>query len=535
MSIYNTPPSSPTRLERSVRSVRSPAGGDKRRAGEKLSAATGQKSPIKKKNKKKGGQPHRVSLSPEDSAAEAEKTAKKKTAAATEKRKEVAAEKKRATALKKAAAQDEKKKAALARKTALVADKRNEAVSKRSAAEAEKQLAERAEKTAAAAEKKAAAEAKRAEMASGRKKKTAAAGAKKGAAAAKRAAKAAQKNAAAAQRKAAAVEKKALAAEMRVAADDKRAASAKENKKKSPPKNQVLNNNFIWKIRPDTFDKKRFEKGHPTVYTSAQMESHDDALSRQIAFNFAETRASRKAEQDDRQMRSREVVFDLTSSPFEDGGKVSFKDLSRYTVEDVLKCREGEPFLLCIHTSCDSKNEHDGGLAVAAAAQKLAGLGGEQCRIGNTTQDDSGTFFCLRTTIVNADMHAQFELGYSQAQFLKDFETGRGDFVLSVDGTKKSIPIEWRQLVHRADEMMLFGTQINNLRRFAPLFREKGDAEYAHHVFRQFALEYKGDSRASALLYAAYQNCLKNGLAKELGRKKAEMDVYLSKASWGIE
>jgi hypothetical protein len=111
MSIYNTPPSSPTRLERSVRSVRSPAGGDKRRAGEKLSAATGQKSPIKKKNKKKGGQPHRVSLSPEDSAAEAEKTAKKKTAAATEKRKEVAAEKKRATALKKAAAQDEKKKA----------------------------------------------------------------------------------------------------------------------------------------------------------------------------------------------------------------------------------------------------------------------------------------------------------------------------------------------------------------------------------------------------------------------------------------
>ena len=163
-------------------------------------------------------------------------------------------------------------------------------MSKRSAAEAEKQLAERAEKTAAAAEKKAAAEAKRAEMASGRKKKTAAAGAKKGTAAAKRAAKAAQKNAAAAQRKAAAVEKKALAAEMRVAADDKRAASAKENKKKSPPKNQVLNNNFIWKIRPDTFDKKRFEKGHPTVYTSAQMESHDDALSRQIAFNFAARR-----------------------------------------------------------------------------------------------------------------------------------------------------------------------------------------------------------------------------------------------------
>ncbi len=55
---------------------------------------------------------------------------------------------------------------------------------------------------------------------------------------------------------------------------------------------------------------------------------------------------------------------------------------------------------------------------------------------------------------------------------------------------------------------MFFGKCFDQTRPWEPVFHFKTDPEYAHHVFRQFAPEYFGDSRASAKLFAAYKDCM---------------------------
>jgi hypothetical protein len=55
---------------------------------------------------------------------------------------------------------------------------------------------------------------------------------------------------------------------------------------------------------------------------------------------------------------------------------------------------------------------------------------------------------------------------------------------------------------------MFFDKCFDQTHPWGPVFRFKTDPEYAHHVFRQFASEYFGDSRASAQLFAAYKDCM---------------------------
>ena len=55
---------------------------------------------------------------------------------------------------------------------------------------------------------------------------------------------------------------------------------------------------------------------------------------------------------------------------------------------------------------------------------------------------------------------------------------------------------------------MFFGKCFDQSRPWSPVFHFKSDPEYAHHVFRQFASEYFGDSRVSSQLFAAYKECL---------------------------
>ena len=51
---------------------------------------------------------------------------------------------------------------------------------------------------------------------------------------------------------------------------------------------------------------------------------------------------------------------------------------------------------------------------------------------------------------------------------------------------------------------MLFGYPFLQGRLFAELFR-KMQVQHAHHIFRQFASEYYGDSRACSMRFIEYQ------------------------------
>ena len=57
---------------------------------------------------------------------------------------------------------------------------------------------------------------------------------------------------------------------------------------------------------------------------------------------------------------------------------------------------------------------------------------------------------------------------------------------------------------------MFFGKSFDLSCPWGPVFCFKSDPEYAHHVFRQFASEYFGDSRVSSQLFASYKECLCN-------------------------
>ena len=80
---------------------------------------------------------------------------------------------------------------------------------------------------------------------------------------------------------------------------------------------------------------------------------------------------------------------------------------------------------------------------------------------------------------------------------------------MAFDETDETMTFSWKDVIDRCEDVMFFGRPFDGVRPFDDLFKNKKDVEYAHHVFRQFASEYKGDARASAQLYAAYQKRLR--------------------------
>ena len=97
----------------------------------------------------------------------------------------------------------------------------------------------------------------------------------------------------------------------------------------------------------------------------------------------------------------------------------------------------------------------------------------------------------------------------TESQFTKEYENGGGGFTISFDDTDISLPVAWRDMIEHPDNIMFFGKRLFNTRSFDKYFRFKSDVRHLHHNFRQFAAELKGDSRASALLYATYQKRLR--------------------------
>ena len=79
---------------------------------------------------------------------------------------------------------------------------------------------------------------------------------------------------------------------------------------------------------------------------------------------------------------------------------------------------------------------------------------------------------------------------------------------------------------------MFFGKPFQNFRSFDELFRLRSDVEWSHHIFRQFAAEYKGDARASSLLFAIYNRRQRETVVRKLKEAEAARDGVLDKSTF---
>ena len=92
----------------------------------------------------------------------------------------------------------------------------------------------------------------------------------------------------------------------------------------------------------------------------------------------------------------------------------------------------------------------------------------------------------------------------TQRQFCDTFSNNSGDVVIQFDGITTQLTVPWRNFINVSRCIMLFGFPFEQGRSFAKLFW-KMKVQHAHHIFRQFASEYFGDSWASSMLFIKYQ------------------------------
>jgi len=105
----------------------------------------------------------------------------------------------------------------------------------------------------------------------------------------------------------------------------------------------ILDSNFFTYLRPSTFNKDLFIRGHATVYSEDEMVQFDANFSKQLSFNFCATHATRKkaaAMQDTRVSHLRELDLDVTPTSFS-SATTDRHELSRYVLEDLLSCKVG--------------------------------------------------------------------------------------------------------------------------------------------------------------------------------------------------
>ena len=128
---------------------------------------------------------------------------------------------------------------------------------------------------------------------------------------------------------------------------------------------------------------------------------------------------------------------------------------------------------------------------------------------GDVVRISGREFYCVKGEVALATQNAELRLGMTRGTFEKVYFNEGGGLGFDLDNTDKKLTFSWRSIVDSADDVMFFGCPLDGTRSFDTIFVGKQDVEYAHHVFRQFASEYKGDSRASAQLYASYQKRLR--------------------------
>ena len=162
---------------------------------------------------------------------------------------------------------------------------------------------------------------------------------------------------------------------------------------------------FDW-LRTGAFDREKFKPGHEMIYSESEMENFEAAFQKQLLFNFDAKRRRRKKDE------RRGLRSDLDLDANEDVATMKTTDrreLSRYVLEDLLKCGGGEQFLVCIRK--DRVDDLGFGQIPdkAAKAQRKSKIGGEIIKIS------SKQFYCLKARIESAPLHDEIKLGMTRS------------------------------------------------------------------------------------------------------------------------
>ena len=156
-------------------------------------------------------------------------------------------------------------------------------------------------------------------------------------------------------------------------------------------------------------------------------------------------------------------------------------------------------FLVCVAKDAD----FGGKQKQIAANQRKVNVAGDSVRIFGKV------YVNLAGTVSLANSNEAIRLGMTRGQFMTEYFNDSGGFRFSFEGSLEKMRFSWQGVSTRSDDVMFFGQKFTGGCLYNDLLRWKGDRQYAHHVFRQFASEVRGDASASSQLYASYQKRLR--------------------------
>ena len=144
----------------------------------------------------------------------------------------------------------------------------------------------------------------------------------------------------------------------------------------------------------------------------------------------------------------------------------NIKRLSRYHVEDVIKCKEGDSFVLYFRADNDLINNRYQGLPTSAAlVQKEDGIGGETVRIAGHD------YICIKATIIMATLHHDIKYGSMTLNQFERFYNRDEGFRVSFHGTEDGLTLSWRSVVDHCVDLLIFGQPLDGARLYSLLLR----------------------------------------------------------------
>ena len=192
-------------------------------------------------------------------------------------------------------------------------------------------------------------------------------------------------------------------------------------------------------------------------------------------------------------------------------------DLSRFLLEDMLvqhsDCNEHPlVFRVLVSKPKTKGSERDSNLsALQSLASKISWHQQRHGDLGVHIREVMGTkYYELYATLVPNETHKSIKEGQLAMSEIEELLKGEDGFELRFEGTSSmsensTMKIKWRDMVEYPGDIMVFGPRITTIRSFSSLFIDKQNLDYIHHIFRQLALEVRGDTVASLALIGAYQ------------------------------
>ncbi len=186
------------------------------------------------------------------------------------------------------------------------------------------------------------------------------------------------------------------------------------------------------------------------------------------------------------------------------GGMNDIRQCSRYRLEDILRCTTTKPLILCVKASLTTKNKSQLKAIKNAQAKMSRGAFGTKWM----TKMNNEEYILLKCNLIRNDYHVRIkESTVTTLEFKNSYHNNFGfhvQFDGMSDGDDGKMHFAWRSLVQSPMDFLFFGAPLMENVDYNKIFRKKADANYAHHIFKQFAYECWGDGQASATLLNAY-------------------------------